>query len=141
MNRFQDRKIDHLRDVPMFRHCSPAQLRRIAAVVDRIEVGDGYQLCAEGTVGRELFIVRSGTVDVVSGGTTIATVGPGEVLGEISLVGRRRRTASAVTRGDVSVYVVSRLNVTTLLEQTPGLTQTLLRTVCDRVLGTAAPVG
>lgn len=141
MNRFQDHKIEHLREVPMFRHCSPGQLRRIAAVVDRIEVGDGYQLCAEGTVGRELFIVRSGTVDVVSDGTTIATVGPGEVLGEISLVGRRRRTASAVTRGDVSLYVVSRLNVTTLLEQTPGLTQTLLRTVCDRVLGTAAPVG
>lgn len=98
MNRFQDRTIDHLRDVPLFRHCSPAHLRRIASVVDRIEVGDGYPLCAEGTIGRELFILRSGTVDVVGDGTTIATVGPGELVGEISLVGRRQRTASAIAR-------------------------------------------
>ncbi len=141
MNRIQDRRIRELRDVPMFQHCSPAQLRRIAAVVDPVEVGDGHRLCAEGTVGRELFIVRSGTVDITSDGVTIATVGRGEVLGEISLMARRRRTATAVARGDVSVYVVSRLDVTTLLEHTPGLTQALLRTVCDRVLGTQAPVG
>lgn len=140
MNRHHDQKVTELRDVPMFQHCSPAQLRNIASIADRIEVGDGYRLCDEGTVGRELFIVRSGTVDVVSDGATVGQVGPGEVLGEISLVGRRRRTATAVARGDVSVYVVSRLNVTTLLEQTPGLTQTLLRTVCDRVLGTHVPV-
>lgn len=144
MHRNHDRKVDELREVPMFRHCSPAQLRRIASVVDRIEVRDGHRLCAEGTVGRELFIVHAGTVDIVRDDVVIGHVGPGEVLGEISLVGRRRRTAGAVARGAVSVYVVSRLDLTTLLEQTPGLTLALLRTVCDRVLGeqqAPAPVG
>lgn len=139
MNRHQERKTVQLREVPMFRHCSAAQLRRIASVVDQVDVRDGHQLCSQGTIGRELFIVRSGTVDVISDGAIVGRVGPGEVLGEISLIGRRRRTASAVARGDVSVYVVSRLDVTTLLDQTPGLTQSLLRTVCDRVLGTAVP--
>ncbi len=144
MNRIHDRKADELRDVPMFRHCSPGQLRRVAAVVDLIEVRDGQRLCVEGTVGRELFIVRTGVVDVVRDDVVIGQVGPGEVLGEISLVGRRRRTAGAVARGDGTVYVVSRLDLTTLLEQTPGLTLALLRTVCDRVLGeqqAPAPVG
>lgn len=144
MNRHHDRKVSELQEVRVFQHCSPAQLRRIASVADRVEVRDGQWLCTEGTVGRELFIVRTGTVDIVRDDVVIGHVGPGEVLGEISLVGRRRRTAGAVARGDVSVYVVSRIDLTTLLEQTPGLTQALLRTVCDRVLGVPqapAPVG
>ena len=67
----------------------------------------GDYVCRKGDVGREMYIVKNGTLSVVSedGEIVFATLGAGSVFGEISLLqiaGNKtgnRRTASVRKRG------------------------------------------
>jgi MFS family permease len=69
----------------------------------------GQHIPAEATVYQQgdqadgCFIIASGTAEVIGDGRAIATVGPGELVGEIALLRRVPRTASvrAVTDMDV----------------------------------------
>lgn len=58
---------------------------------------------AEGDVGSALFVVESGEVEILLGGHTINTLGPGAVLGEISVLSEQRRTAGARAKGATTV--------------------------------------
>lgn len=71
----------------------------------------GEILFREGEQGAEMFVVRSGTVRVFvtsSGGVekTLAILGAGEFVGEMSLIIGKSRTASAVVHEDAEFVVV-----------------------------------
>jgi hypothetical protein len=67
---------------------------------------DGERMFREGGPGDRLFFIRRGQVEIDRGGTTVATLGPGDAVGEISLVTAGPRTASGRARGAVEVLVL-----------------------------------
>ena len=77
------------------------------AVLNHQVFSPGDYVCRKGDVGREMYIVKNGTLSVVSedGETVFATLGAGSVFGEISLLqiaGNKignRRTASVSKYG------------------------------------------
>ncbi|MCU0663938.1 MAG: Crp/Fnr family transcriptional regulator [Myxococcota bacterium] len=71
----------------------------------------GELLFREGEQGAEMFVVRTGSVRVYvtsSSGVekTLAVLGPGEFVGEMSLIIGKKRTASAVVNEDAEFVVV-----------------------------------
>ncbi len=75
-------------------------------------------LFMEGDMGDEMYIIRSGEIDIIiSEGekkVTVATLGPGAVLGELSLFDNEPRSASAMAKSETQVVTINR----TLLEAT-----------------------
>ena len=76
----------------------------------RITVADkGQSLIAENSSSSEVFLVLLGRVEVVitipgaQASEVIATLGPGEMFGELVLLGRTRRSASAVAKEPVEL--------------------------------------
>lgn len=128
-----DQKIDDLAGVELFSRCSTKELRRLATITDRLDLEDGRVLCREGTIGHECFIVIEGTVQVSVEGRPMGTVVAGEVLGEMALLNQRRRVATAVTDGPVSVYVIHANRFGPLVEDMPSIATSMLRTVSDRL--------
>ncbi|HMO16724.1 MAG TPA: cyclic nucleotide-binding domain-containing protein [Oligoflexia bacterium] len=64
-------------------------------------------LCHEGSVGRELFILLDGSINVTFKNQLVAKIAtPGEAFGEMSLFLNKKRTASLVADRDSHVYVV-----------------------------------
>ena len=55
-------------------------------------------LCEEGTVGREFFFIVDGTAAVRRNGRKVATLGPGQYFGELSLLDRKPRSATVSRR-------------------------------------------
>ncbi len=57
-------------------------------------------VCAEGDIGKYMFFVEAGRIDIKSGDfqVTYATLGPGAFVGEIAILTGLRRTASIVTK-------------------------------------------
>src|SRR3954453_10042980 len=70
-------KIELLRRVPLFSECSKAQLAEIGMIADEIDVREGTVLIAEGSPGREFFILLEGNVDVTRKGKKLPIRGGG----------------------------------------------------------------
>jgi len=90
----------------------------------------GEVLFEQGDTGEEMYVIRSGKVRVyiVSNGVekTLAELGAGEFLGEMSILNKRPRTASAVVIEETNLLVVGSK---VLEEMVIGSTEIALRLI------------
>jgi protein phosphatase len=119
--------IDTLRGLPMFRDCSERDLKRIDRVSTRVRVEPGRTLTREGRPGSEFFVLVEGAVTVTRQEKTINHLGPGDAFGEISVVDRGARTATAVASEPCELLVFNRAEFATLLTIVPRVGNELLR--------------
>jgi CRP/FNR family transcriptional regulator, cyclic AMP receptor protein len=96
-----------LRDLPVFAALTKRALTVADSLLTPVSFADGDVLCQEGHFGRQAFIIISGTAAVSRGNEVLATVGPGDLVGELALLGDGRRTASVTAIEPVEAYVMS----------------------------------
>jgi CRP/FNR family cyclic AMP-dependent transcriptional regulator len=111
--------------VPFFASLGEAELQALAAACRTRTFKRGEVLFHEGDPGSALYIVRSGQVKIVvmadTGDETILIVlGPGECLGELSLVDGAPRSATAVALDRVEALVLYREGFLAVLKQSPS---------------------
>ena len=102
-----DKKLELIKQVPLFADCSREELESIARHADEIDLPAGRALTVEGAPGREFVVLLDGGAVVERGGETIATLGPGDFLGEIALLTRSKRTATVTTTEPTRVLVLT----------------------------------
>ena len=122
-----------LRRVALFDELAPADLGAIAEVAQERSFADGELLASEGELGDELLIVASGTVRVEAGGSEIARRGPGEVVGEMSLITRGPRMASLVADGDVRAIRIGRREFESMIHDRPDIGIGVMRVLAQRL--------
>ena len=87
-----------LKGMALCRRLSAVELEAIAAIVETREIAAGKELFREGDPGDGLYLVVAGEVDVVKRGPrgerSLAKLGPGGVLGEMSLLTSDARSAT-----------------------------------------------
>lgn len=100
-----------LKAMDLCRTLSDADLDAIAAIVEARDVAAGKDLFREGDPGDGMFLVISGAVNVTKrapgGEHTLARLGPGGVLGEMSLVTADARSATGRALVDSRVLHLS----------------------------------
>jgi CRP/FNR family cyclic AMP-dependent transcriptional regulator len=99
-----DGKITWLRDVLGDSRVSD-DINTFASLGDRFSVTAGRTLARTGEYGREAFLIVSGRVEVRREGELVATLGPGDVAGELAVTGAVRRNADLVAASDVDLIV------------------------------------
>jgi CRP/FNR family cyclic AMP-dependent transcriptional regulator len=134
--------------VPLFSGLTKRQLAAVAKVVDHISFDPGDVLVKELDVGRRLIIIRQGTAEVrrqgvaVGHGATeaarggsrrLATVGPGDVVGELSLIDGKPTSASVVAETQVEALVIYGTKFQKLLGSTPQMYPRLLVGMAARI--------
>ncbi len=72
------------------------------------ELREGSVFLTEGSLGRQAVIIIDGTAAVSRSGEIIATVGPGDVVGERSLLLNQPRNASLIATSALSIAVFTR---------------------------------
>ena len=97
------------------------ELDALAATADRATVPAGTVLARQGEVGREAFVVASGEVEIRRDGVPLARLGPGEVVGELALLGGAYRSADVVAVEPVEVVVFDARSFSTAMMVSPGL--------------------
>jgi CRP-like cAMP-binding protein len=112
-----DGKVEALRSVRFFEGCSERELRQVAQLCTRIDVGEGFVFTVEGAHGDECFIIGDGSAEVTRGGWVIDTVGRGECVGELALLDHGRRTATVTALTPMTVYAVSGTEFRALLDE------------------------
>jgi CRP-like cAMP-binding protein len=116
-----------LSKIDFFKGCTERELEDIAKLaVDRhFAVGD--QLCRQGETETEAFAIVEGRASVVKDGEEIATAEAGDVVGELSMLGTGRRTATLRAVTPVHVLVIDPREVDSVLAADPSSAQRLGR--------------
>jgi CRP-like cAMP-binding protein len=129
----REEKVAWLRRVPLFANLSTAQLEGLAPFVDEVETDAGHVLMGQEEFGQELLIIVDGTAEVTRDGRHVSDVGPGDVIGEISLLDGGPRTATVTAREPMTVLSISKRAFDTVLDRVPGLPHELLRALAARL--------
>jgi len=120
-----------LADVELFEHLSTDDRLRLAEVVDCQELSAGTTLFQSGEPGESLFVVRTGEIELyikdTAGQKIVLTVAsPGEIFGELALLDRGARTATAVALVDSQLLELDREDLLLLFQRTPAAALRLL---------------
>jgi CRP-like cAMP-binding protein len=130
-------KVELIKQVPLFSHCSKKELGMVAQIADEIDLSAGKTLMREGDRGREFFVLVEGNADVYKGERKVSTLGPGDFFGEIALVSERPRTATVTTASPVRTLVVTEQSFRSLIGRAPEVQRKVLRALADRVAADA----
>ena len=129
----KDAKIERLRTVPLFAHCSKKELSQIATLADELDLPEGRELTHEGSLGHEFGIILDGTATVTKGGRKLRDLGAGDFFGEIALVTDHPRTATVTSSAPIRLLVLTASGFRELMRQSPDIQSKVLRALADRL--------
>jgi len=124
--------VERLRRLPLFEELDFHDLAQLLRWVREVEATDGTPLFEQGSMPDELFVIEEGAVEVIHDGETIATLGPGDVVGEMALLKLERRWASVIARGPVRAVALNADDLAAMSEQMPELAERLRETMARR---------
>lgn len=93
----------------------------------------GETIFAKGDPGTRMFVITAGTVVIEDDGQEIATLGPGELIGELALIDASPRSASAIARTDCTLAPIDRSRFLFLVQQTPYFAVQVMQTMAERM--------
>jgi CRP-like cAMP-binding protein len=125
-----------LKELSLFSETSKSQLSEIARQLTMLTVPAGRVLVSEGELGNEFMIIADGDAVVSQGGRIIATIGRGDLVGEMALLGERgrgRRNATVMAVTDTVIYVGSPSEFRRIIEVAPSVAEKVRRTAESRM--------
>lgn len=131
-------KVAVLRGVPLFADLDDRSLQAVAILAREQAHRAGDVLMLEGEPGDEFYVIADGTVRVHRGERTLRSLTAGGFLGEIALVERRPRTATATCTTDVTVLALRAHEFDRLLQSMPAVHRRVKAAIQRRDRGGAA---
>lgn len=128
-----DEKMRLLRSVGLFADASDESL---AAVADRAGDADfpvGRRLITQGQIGNGLFVVIEGCVRILRDDSELASIGPGEVVGELGVIDQMPRLASVVASEPTRCLTLSSWDFLDAVERDPKLALGVMRVLAARL--------
>uniref|UniRef100_A0A6Q2Y6Y7 Cyclic nucleotide gated channel subunit beta 1 n=1 Tax=Esox lucius TaxID=8010 RepID=A0A6Q2Y6Y7_ESOLU len=125
--------------VALFQGCDRQMIFDMLMRLKSVVYLPGDFVCKKGEIGREMYIIKQGEVQVVGGPdlkTVFVTIRAGSVFGEISLLaggGGNRRTANVRAHGFANLFILDKRDLSDILVHYPE-SQKLLRKKAKRML-------
>lgn len=129
-------KSDHLArlgSVPLFASLDRKELKLIDRLADEVTAPSGKAIVVEGEAGNECYVIVEGTVDVSRNGEPVATLGPGDAFGEMSLLDSGPRTATVTATSAVDALVLGQREFSQALADLPAVSRKLLAALARRL--------
>nr|XP_009292120.1 cyclic nucleotide-gated cation channel beta-1 isoform X5 [Danio rerio] len=125
--------------VALFQGCDRQMIFDMLKRLKSVVYLPGDFVCEKGEIGREMYIIKAGEVQVVGGPdgkTVFVTLRAGSVFGEISLLaggGGNRRTANVKAHGFANLFILDKKDLAEILVHYPE-SQKLLRKKAKKML-------
>jgi CRP-like cAMP-binding protein len=127
-----------LRDNYLFRGLSAAHIDEILGIASTKTFMGGDQILRQFGRDTDLMVVLKGAALIKTfSGDPIAEVGPGSVLGEISLIDTEPRSATVAAKGECTVAVIPSSGLQNLMRHDIGMRcvmmENLAKVLCQRL--------
>lgn len=125
--------LEQLARVPLFQACDKKQLQQVDRLVERYDASEGEVMVKEGELGHELYVLVDGKAEVSRAGEVVATLGPGQWFGELSLLDGARRDATVTMVTPGRLLLLTQRELFGLLETAPTFNRRLLVGLAQRL--------
>lgn len=126
-----NRKRKFLQRIALFQGISRHEFGHLFQCLVPRAYAPGEILFLEGDIGRALFILESGRIEITRRGSNgepvhIAVLNPGDYFGEMSLLDDRPRMAMAAAMEPVKVFLLYKADLEKLVRQVPHIGAALM---------------
>ncbi len=94
---------------------------------------EGQTIFEEGQIGETMYVVKSGEVVLEVAGSVVETVEAGGILGEMALIEKKPRSATARAKSDCQLVEVDEKRFKFLVQQTPYFAIDVMRVMAERL--------
>ena len=128
-----------LKRTELFAPLEDAQLDALLAGAKRRKLKNREELCHKGDEGSQLFLVQTGRLKAIThsmggGSVTFTVMGPGEIIGELALLGAGVRSATVTAMEASHLLVFERRDFLQVIRENADLAIELLQILSRRVL-------
>jgi len=121
-----------LKGITFLAGLSDEELEAVASLASEVSVKAGKELVREGDYSYEVLAIEEGTAKVEAGGELLAELGPGDVIGEMGVLGREQRNATVTATSPMVLVTLDRWDAKKLMKLAPGAAQKLRSVVEER---------
>jgi CRP-like cAMP-binding protein len=130
--------VSTLEKLPLFKGAPATVLAKIADKVKILSLARGDFLARQGDASDSLFVIRTGWIKIVAEGpqgeeVILNQCGPGQLIGEMSLIDQKPRSNSMVAISPTEVLEIKYEGVLQILNEYPLLALSFLRDMSDRL--------
>lgn len=124
--------------MPVFAQLSKSQTEALLGHMEEAIFPEGTPLFQEGDHGDRLYYIIGGFLDVVKAAGTsqsrvLASMGPGESLGEMAIIDELPRSATVVARSEVHALVLTREAFDQIVHEEPAIGVEILKGLARRM--------
>ena len=102
----------------------------------KIAIPAGQALFREGEEGNQMYVLESGTAEVVVQSRVVETLTHGSIVGEMGLVSHAPHSASVIATTDCEFVAVDEKRFQFLVQQTPYFAVQVMRLMAERLRAT-----
>lgn len=124
-----------IRNVRMLTSLTPDQIRRLRAAASRTTLAAGQVLFTEGDPTGGVFTVERGRVQLTRRGAPIATLGPGEMFGEMASLDGGPRVVTVTAGEPTTLIAIPAAAYNAVVFENSAVLKEVLRVVLSRVRG------
>lgn len=131
-------KILFLKTTALFGSVPSEDLAPLARVATVERFPSGAAIVAEGEVGDRLYVLIAGKVGVTVGGERVATLGPGEAVGEMAVLDAAPRSASVVADDETTALCIGSEEFYEILHEQVEIAEGVIRMLTRRLRDASA---
>jgi CRP/FNR family transcriptional regulator, cyclic AMP receptor protein len=123
---------NRLAGMPLFEGLDDDSLRAIAKSGHELSVQEGAEIVREGDYSYELTVIDEGQAEVVHDGQVVATLGPGDVFGEVGVVRKDLRNATVRATTPMRLFTLTGWDLRRLRNRMPELAERINALAAER---------
>ncbi|TMC65060.1 MAG: cyclic nucleotide-binding domain-containing protein [Chloroflexota bacterium] len=131
---------ESLRRVPLLAGLDRKELELLAKLAKEQRYEPGATIVKSGASGHGLYIIKEGTVSVVRDGQKVASMGPGQFFGEISVLDGGPRTADVKADSDTVCLTLISWEIKPLLMDNAAISYKMLLEMVKRLRSQAPQI-
>jgi CRP-like cAMP-binding protein len=93
----------------------------------------GQTLFKEGEQGDLMYVLMSGTAEIIVHNRLVETAGAGAIFGEMAMIDDLTRSATIIAKSDCRLLPIERKRFNFLIQQTPNFALYVMRVMADRL--------
>lgn len=124
---------DWLAGVDFFDGFARQELEAVSKLGERVDATEGTELIDQGRMGDACYVIVEGRAGVRIRDEFVTTVGPGTMIGEMSLVEHRPRNASVTAETDMTLVSFGITEFNKLLSKSPTAYRRVITMLNERL--------